>query len=113
MVLSRTYFNFNLLFIPLPFSDAWVITGGTDTGVTCQIGNAVVSERSTRLRSEPINIVGIAPWGVVTNRKYLIGDKKEVRTNLPNLNARHTCFILSDDGTVGKYRTLLFSLPTC
>ena len=90
---------------------AWVITGGTNTGVTRHVGDALISERSPRLRGGRVVSIGIAPWGVVENRQNLVGRKKDVtylsidqpRSKFAVLNNRHAYFLLVDNGTVGRY----------
>ncbi|KAI9554622.1 hypothetical protein GHT06_019895 [Daphnia sinensis] len=90
---------------------AWILTGGTSTGVTRHVGDALISERSPRLRGGRVVSIGIAPWGVVENRVSLIGRKKDVayqsidhpRSKFAALNNRHAYFLLADNGTVGRY----------
>ncbi|XP_027836600.2 transient receptor potential cation channel trpm [Aphis gossypii] len=87
---------------------AWVFTGGTNTGVTRQVGDALLldSQRPGRVVS-----IGIAPWGIIENNHELIGHNKDVpyhsisspRSKLAVLNNRHTYFLLVDDGTSGRY----------
>ena len=89
---------------------AWILTGGTSTGVTRHVGDALISERSPRLRGGRVVSIGIAPWGVVENRSSLIGRKIDVayqsidhpRSEFAVLNNRHAYFLLADNGTVGK-----------
>ena len=90
---------------------AWILTGGTNTGVTRHVGDALISERSPRLRGGRVVSIGIAPWGVVENRQLLVGRKKDVtylsidqpRSKFAVLNNRHAYFLLVDNGTVGRY----------
>ncbi|XP_069947217.1 transient receptor potential cation channel trpm isoform X1 [Cherax quadricarinatus] len=90
---------------------AWVFTAGTNTGVTRQVGEALVSESSLRVRSGRVVSVGIAPWGVIERRQELIGRNKDVpyhpinspKSKFVALNSHHTFFLLVDNGTVGKY----------
>ena len=89
---------------------AWILTGGTSTGVTRHVGDALISERSPRLRGGRVVSIGVAPWGVVENRASLIGRKKDVayqsidhpRSKFAALNNRHAYFLLADNGTVGQ-----------
>ncbi|ELW68490.1 Transient receptor potential cation channel subfamily M member 6 [Tupaia chinensis] len=88
---------------------AWILTGGTNTGVSKHVGDALKAHSSQSLRK--IWAVGIPPWGVIENQRDLIG--KDVvclyqtlgnpLSKLTMLNCMHSHFILSDDGTVGKY----------
>ncbi|KAI4468011.1 transient receptor potential cation channel subfamily m member 6 [Holotrichia oblita] len=55
---------------------AWIFTGGTNTGVTRQVGDALLSERTQR--SGRVVSLGIAPWGIVENNQELIGINKDV-----------------------------------
>lgn len=88
---------------------AWVFTGGTNTGVTRQVGDALLMERSQR--SGRVVSIGIAPWGIVENNHELIGHNRDVpyhsisspRSKLAVLNNRHAYFLLVDNGTAGKY----------
>ncbi|XP_004862578.2 transient receptor potential cation channel subfamily M member 6 isoform X2 [Heterocephalus glaber] len=88
---------------------AWIITAGINTGVSKHVGDALKTHSSKSLRK--ICTVGIPPWGVIENQRDLIG--KDVVcmyqmlgspiSKLTTLNCMHSHFILSDDGTVGKY----------
>ncbi|CAH0550311.1 unnamed protein product [Brassicogethes aeneus] len=88
---------------------AWIFTGGTNTGVTKHVGDALLLERSQR--TGRVNTLGIAPWGIVENNQDLIGHNNEVpyhsisspRSKTAALNNRHAYFLLVDNGTVGKY----------
>ncbi|KAF5912722.1 hypothetical protein HPG69_007712 [Diceros bicornis minor] len=80
-----------------------------EEGVSKHVGDALKAHSSHSLRK--IWTVGIPPWGVIENRRDLIG--KDVvclyqtlgnpLSKLTTLNSMHSHFILSDDGTVGKY----------
>ncbi|XP_072618733.1 transient receptor potential cation channel subfamily M member 6 isoform X2 [Vulpes vulpes] len=88
---------------------AWIITEGINTGVSKHVGDALKAHSFQSLRK--IWTVGIPPWGVIENQRDLIG--KDVvclyqtlgnpLSKLTTLNSMHSHFILSDDGTVGKY----------
>ncbi|KAK1334442.1 hypothetical protein QTO34_005448 [Cnephaeus nilssonii] len=88
---------------------AWIITEGINSGVSKHVGDALKAHFSQCLRK--IWTVGIPPWGVIENQRDLIG--KDVvclyqtlgnpLSKLTTLNSMHSYFILSDDGTVGKY----------
>ena len=90
---------------------AWILTGGTNTGVHKHVGDALVSEKSPRIKGGRVVSIGIAPWGVVEKRNELIGKNKDVpfhtvaqpRSRFAALNKHHAYFLLVDNGTVGKY----------
>ncbi|XP_077989060.1 transient receptor potential cation channel subfamily M member 3-like [Glandiceps talaboti] len=88
---------------------AWVLTGGTNTGLTVHVGDAL-NNRSVTMRGRTVTI-GIAPWGVLLNRDNLCGrDVVQPYYTVPCptskgaiLNSSHTHFLLVDNGTVGTY----------
>ncbi|XP_035824942.1 transient receptor potential cation channel subfamily M member 1 isoform X2 [Aplysia californica] len=88
---------------------AWIVTSGTNTGVTRHVGDAI-SDRTTKARNKVVAI-GIAPWGIVENKEDLIGRDivvpyhcvSSTKTNTSVLNSNHSYFLLPDNGTVGKY----------
>lgn len=88
---------------------AWIVTNGTNTGVTRHVGDAI-SDRTTKARNKVVAI-GIAPWGIVENKEDLIGRDivvpyhcvSSTKTNTSVLNSNHSYFLLPDNGTVGKY----------
>ncbi|XP_071054078.1 transient receptor potential cation channel trpm isoform X4 [Onthophagus taurus] len=88
---------------------AWIFTSGTNTGVTRQVGDALLSERTQR--SGRVVSLGIAPWGIVENNQELVGLDRDVpyhsisspRSKFAALNNRLTYFLLVDNGTHGKY----------
>ncbi|XP_061384204.1 transient receptor potential cation channel trpm isoform X7 [Danaus plexippus] len=88
---------------------AWIFTGGTNTGVTRQVGDALQLERSQR--AGRVVSIGIAPWGIVEGSNELIGKGRDVpyhaiaspRSKLAVLNNRHAYFLLVDNGSVGRY----------
>ena len=47
---------------------AWIITGGTNTGVMRLVGEAVTEE----FHATNITVLGIATWGAITNRDTMI-----------------------------------------
>lgn len=97
---------------------AWIITGGTATGVMQFVGEAVRDHLIT-LGSNDNNIValGMATWGCIANREALDGDGDqglfpatysleevtEVKGRDVPLDHNHTHFILVDDGTEGIF----------
>ncbi|XP_011374673.1 transient receptor potential cation channel subfamily M member 2 [Pteropus vampyrus] len=93
---------------------AWIITGGSHTGVMKQVGEAV---RDSSLSSSHDNgdvvTIGIATWGTVHNREGLVHPTggfpaeyvmdEEGQGHLTCLDSNHSHFILVDDGTHGRY----------
>uniref|UniRef100_A0A6Q2YH30 Transient receptor potential cation channel, subfamily M, member 2 n=1 Tax=Esox lucius TaxID=8010 RepID=A0A6Q2YH30_ESOLU len=93
---------------------AWIITGGTHTGVMKHTGQAVrdyiLSNNSTEGQ---IVTIGIATWGVIHNRKPLVHPQgrfpayysQDVQTqgHMSCLDNNHSHFLLVDDGTNGRY----------
>ncbi|EFN73002.1 Transient receptor potential cation channel CG34123 [Camponotus floridanus] len=88
---------------------AWIFTGGTNTGVTRQVGDALLLERSQR--QGRVVSIGIAPWGILDKSHELISRGGEVSydcvsspwTKYTVLNNRHAYFLLVDNGTGGRY----------
>ncbi|CAL1532413.1 unnamed protein product [Lymnaea stagnalis] len=88
---------------------AWIVTNGTNTGVTKHVGDAI-SDRTTKTRNKVVAI-GITPWGIVENKESLMGSDIVVpyhcvlstKSNTSVLNSNHSYFVLVDNGTVGKY----------
>ncbi|XP_058485159.1 transient receptor potential cation channel subfamily M member 1-like [Solea solea] len=88
---------------------AWIFTGGVSTGVIRHVGDAL-KDHSSKSRGK-VCAIGIAPWGIIENREDLIG-RDVIRpyqtmsnplSKLSVLNSSHSHFILSDNGTIGKY----------
>lgn len=51
---------------------AWIITGGTHTGVMKHVGEAVKDHAlSSSMRSQ-IVAIGVATWGIIHNRDSLV-----------------------------------------
>ena len=50
-------------------TDAWIITGGTNTGVMRLVGEAA-SELLPKYGQKTIPIIGVATWGVISMRPY-------------------------------------------
>uniref|UniRef100_A0A8C6SPQ4 Transient receptor potential cation channel, subfamily M, member 1b n=1 Tax=Neogobius melanostomus TaxID=47308 RepID=A0A8C6SPQ4_9GOBI len=88
---------------------AWIFTGGVNTGVIRHVGEAL-KEHSSKSRGK-VCAIGIAPWGILENKEDLLG--KDVTrpyqtmanplSKLAVLNNSHSHFILTDNGTCGKY----------
>ena len=95
---------------------AWVITGGTNTGVMKHVGEAlqVVSKGQIGSNMESqkrVYCIGIATWGIVEHRHLLVNSKSTVKYFMTNssksagacLDNNHTHFFLVDNGTVNRY----------
>ena len=75
------------------------------------MGDALVTEKSPRIKGGRVASIGIAPWGIVERRNELVAIKKDVpfhtttqpRSRFAALNKDHAFFLLVDNGTVGKY----------
>lgn len=101
-------------------TNAWVLSGGTNTGVMKLVGEAVregqflVSDRQKMRRG--LKAIGICSWGYTHDAESLInirkGEFRKVRYNpnieikskcRPPLNPDHTHFLMVDDGFREKY----------
>ncbi|XP_022086912.1 transient receptor potential cation channel subfamily M member 3-like isoform X2 [Acanthaster planci] len=95
-------------------TDAWILTGGTNTGVMKHVGKAL-REHTLRSRHK-INAIGVVSWGIVDgnteledkrNRQHARVKHYRMTSSLESsgasLDPNHTHFILVDNGTVGKY----------
>ncbi|KAM7132576.1 transient receptor potential cation channel subfamily M member 2 isoform 3-T3 [Molossus nigricans] len=93
---------------------AWIITGGSHTGVMKQVGEAVRDfSLSSSYNEGEVVTIGIATWGTVHNREGLIHPTggfpaeyivdEEGQGHLTCLDSNHSHFILVDDGTHGRY----------
>ncbi|CAI5448305.1 unnamed protein product [Caenorhabditis angaria] len=91
---------------------AWIITSGLDSGCVRHVAKALDEAGiSARMRSQIVTI-GIAPWGVIKRKERLIRKNDmvsydvhslSVNANVGILNDRHSYFLLSDNGTVGRF----------
>ncbi|CAF1177228.1 unnamed protein product [Didymodactylos carnosus] len=91
---------------------AWIITGGLNTGIMKLIGEIVRVKPVSKLKSRPINLIGIATWGCVagaTDRLVVQGEvvrypkQREEVQGEASLEPNHTNFLLIDDGLIHKY----------
>ena len=57
---------------PLLLAGAWILTGGTHYGLMKFIGEVVRDNTISRNSEENIVAIGIAAWGIVSNRDTLI-----------------------------------------
>nr|XP_056712102.1 transient receptor potential cation channel subfamily M member 8 isoform X1 [Euleptes europaea] len=93
---------------------AWIFTGGTHYGLMKYIGEVVRDNTISRSSEENVVAIGIASWGMVSNREtlirncdaeayysahYIMDDLK--RDPLYCLDNNHTHLILVDNGTHG------------
>nr|XP_022319514.1 transient receptor potential cation channel subfamily M member 5-like [Crassostrea virginica] len=101
---------------------AWIITGGTRTGVMEFVGDAVKDHIITTGRKNDVVVLGMATWGCVANRQALDGEEGqrsglfpavysktdviEARISCPKnvpLDENHSHFVLIDDGSENKF----------
>nr|XP_035138986.2 transient receptor potential cation channel subfamily M member 2 isoform X6 [Callithrix jacchus] len=93
---------------------AWIITGGSHTGVMKQVGEAVRDfSLSSGYKEGEVITIGVATWGTVHRCEGLIHPMgsfpaeyvldEEGQGNLTCLDSNHSHFILVDDGTHGQY----------
>ncbi|XP_041934390.1 transient receptor potential cation channel subfamily M member 2-like [Alosa sapidissima] len=96
------------------WAGAWIITGGTHTGVMKHVGMAV---RDYTLSSNPargeIVVIGVATWGTVHKHQSLVHPEgcfpahytldERSQGRLSCLDSNHSHFLLVDDGTHGHY----------
>uniref|UniRef100_A0A8C8SN76 Transient receptor potential cation channel subfamily M member 8 n=1 Tax=Pelusios castaneus TaxID=367368 RepID=A0A8C8SN76_9SAUR len=93
---------------------AWIFTGGTHYGLMKYIGEVVRDNTISRSSEENVVAIGIAAWGMISNRgslirssdtegyssaHYIMDDIK--RDPLYCLDNNHTHLLLVDDGTHG------------
>ncbi|XP_033748450.1 transient receptor potential cation channel subfamily M member-like 2 [Pecten maximus] len=114
-------------------TDPWIISGGSNTGIMKEVGEAVRDFNLTANCGQSIVAIGIATWGVVQNRQHLriVSGKDTVEIENTNkvvspivdnlnlsrsykiervanrnetfLNPNHTHFILVDDGSEHQF----------
>ncbi|XP_014671784.1 PREDICTED: transient receptor potential cation channel trpm-like [Priapulus caudatus] len=90
---------------------SWIITGGTNTGVNRQVGQALGDHLSVSKMKKKIVSIGIAPWGMIEHREDLIGRDvvrpyysiQSPKSRYALLNSKHSHFLLADSGTGGKF----------
>ncbi|XP_078671110.1 transient receptor potential cation channel subfamily M member-like 2 isoform X2 [Branchiostoma floridae x Branchiostoma belcheri] len=93
-------------------TDAWILTGGTNSGIMKCVGEAV-RDQVSNFATSPVAI-GIATWGSIDNRKSLEPheagrkdvfpaiyscDELDRQKETAALDLNHTHFILVDDGS--------------
>uniref|UniRef100_A0A914UJE4 G-protein coupled receptors family 1 profile domain-containing protein n=1 Tax=Plectus sambesii TaxID=2011161 RepID=A0A914UJE4_9BILA len=97
---------------------AWIITGGTATGVMKYVGDALKEHQlSTGFAdSKRLVAIGIAAWGCIDNNVCLedadgdgsfpaVYSIRDCAEGFAPLDHNHTCFILVDNGTANIYGT--------
>ncbi|XP_032880095.1 transient receptor potential cation channel subfamily M member 2 [Amblyraja radiata] len=93
---------------------AWIISGGSFTGVMKYVGEAVrLCNMTSTQKEKQIIAIGVASWGIVHNRDSLVDTHgkfpatyyvdEENQGRLSCLDYNHTHFILVDNGTQGHY----------
>ncbi|XP_053120633.1 transient receptor potential cation channel subfamily M member 4 [Hemicordylus capensis] len=91
---------------------AWIMTGGLQAGVGRHVGEAV-RDHTTASTNPSTHVVamGIAPWGIVEQRRCLVNPKGSFPARYPRttpvspfcpLDANHSAFFLVDNGTQGR-----------
>ena len=87
-------------------TNAWIVTGGTDSGVMSLVGKGLAEYNALN----KVQCIGIAPWGAVFNRQEMEGARGNAvdiladQPNGPNgsnLEPHHTLFLLPDTGNEG------------
>uniref|UniRef100_A0AC35TMW1 LSDAT_euk domain-containing protein n=1 Tax=Rhabditophanes sp. KR3021 TaxID=114890 RepID=A0AC35TMW1_9BILA len=91
---------------------AWVITSGCDDGVTKQVAAALENAQASIKHKAKIVSIGIAPWGLLKRREDFINKSdfpvlyrktgSGYKSRFITLNNRHSYFLLTDNGTIGK-----------
>lgn len=88
---------------------AWIFTTGIRTGVTRHVGAAVGERRSKQARRKLVTI-GVAPWGVISNKEHLVGKNiicqshhVTASSGQSALDSNHSYFLLADNGTDGEF----------
>ncbi|KAK7880325.1 hypothetical protein WMY93_033041 [Mugilogobius chulae] len=92
---------------------AWILTGGTNTGVMKHVGQAVRDHALSSSVNGQIVAIGVATWGTLHNRHTLVNPQGcfpahydadvEGQGRLCCLDHNHTHFLLVDNGMQGKY----------
>ncbi|XP_023193351.1 transient receptor potential cation channel subfamily M member 2 isoform X1 [Xiphophorus maculatus] len=92
---------------------AWILTGGTHSGVMMHVGQAVREYALSNTIQGQVVAIGVATWGVIHNRDKLVHEEGCFPANyvidtqgqgaLACLDNNHSHFLLVDDGTNGRY----------
>lgn len=62
---------------------AWIITGGTNTGVMKMVGDAIRAHSLKKENQKPLVAIGIATWGCITNIDLLLAEAKPSPSSTP------------------------------
>uniref|UniRef100_A0A3P8XJQ0 Transient receptor potential cation channel, subfamily M, member 4a n=1 Tax=Esox lucius TaxID=8010 RepID=A0A3P8XJQ0_ESOLU len=92
---------------------AWIMTGGLREGIGRCVGEAVRdhSAAASSLSLKKVIAVGVAPWGLVSDRQKLVNEQGSFparyyvqNTSLDSccLDINYQAFLLVDDGSVGR-----------
>ncbi|CEF70041.1 Transient receptor potential cation channel subfamily M member 1 [Strongyloides ratti] len=91
---------------------AWIITSGVENGLTRQVAAAIENAQNSIRNKTKIISIGIAPWGLLKRREDFIGQDNtvlyrkmgsNVKSRFITLNNRHSYFLFTDNGTIGKH----------
>eukprot|EP00052_Salpingoeca_macrocollata_P008513 m.67423 g.67423 ORF g.67423 m.67423 type:complete len:1434 (-) comp16628_c0_seq2:32-4333(-) len=92
------------------FTNAWIMTGGTHSGVMKLVGSIIAGhadELSTQNHSVNIPVIGVTTWGILNSKEDIEGADKDYRKYFGTLsgprsnrspNPDHTHFIFVDHG---------------
>ena len=90
-----------------------MITGGLNIGVMKYVGEALhgITTNINDFEYHKTVCIGIAPWGIVADRKKLTCSRGTVNYNMTSsfntelacLDNNHTHFLLVDNGSINKY----------
>jgi transient receptor potential cation channel subfamily M protein 2 len=92
---------------------AWIVTGGTNTGVMKHVGEAIRDYTIRHGSKNMISTIGIATWGCINNKDALVGstefglwpadytpdETSQEKTKETPLDPNHSHFLLVDNGT--------------
>lgn len=98
---------------------AWIITGGTNTGVMKLVGEAVRDHLLGHDQKVNVTIIGIVPWGCISGKNALVNKENSDRglwpayikepfkreRNEATLEPNHSHFLLVDNGTQHNFGT--------
>uniref|UniRef100_A0A0K0EJ92 LSDAT_euk domain-containing protein n=1 Tax=Strongyloides stercoralis TaxID=6248 RepID=A0A0K0EJ92_STRER len=91
---------------------AWIITSGVENSLTRQVAAAIESAQNSIRNKIKIISIGIVGWGLLKRREDFIGNNNtvlyrkmgsNVKSRFITLNNRHSYFLFTDNGTVGKH----------
>eukprot|EP00049_Salpingoeca_infusionum_P005565 m.93692 g.93692 ORF g.93692 m.93692 type:complete len:1531 (-) comp13006_c0_seq1:106-4698(-) len=92
-------------------SHAWVVTGGSNSGVM-QLTGSILSKFHSTSRTYSPPLIGIATWGILAEREKLAAGSLDVEymaSKFNHLDPNHTHFLLVDDGSDEQFgREIVF-----